>query len=269
MCFKYTTTGCGIILVLMCCLFTAGCVPNSVDNGGNDSRGDWKEPKEPTLQDLAYNPDRDTPYRIGIEEDGAIVPYLVLSDNYNGNCLLLREYLLDEPMSYNSGGWYASYYENSEIDQYLNGEFIKKFPADLSNKIVDSTIVITAQKSLGIGGKDTTTITRKVFLLSYAELHESGSRTNLKEGEPLDYFKEMSARVAYYNNGQAGSWWLRTANTANRAVVCGVTTDGAVGLGGIGGPGELYLNGVRPAFCLSRDTKVMKNDDGLYVLVQD
>jgi hypothetical protein len=267
--YKYTVTGCGILLVLMCCLFTAGCVPNSGDNSGNDNRGDWKEPKEPTLQDLAYNPDRDTPYRIGIEEDGAIVPYLVLTDDYNGNCLLLREYLLDEPRVYNSSGWYASYYENSEIDQYLNEEFIKRFPVDLRNDIVDSTIVITAQKSLGIGGKDTTTITRKVFLLSYAELHESGARTNLKEGEPLAYFKEMPSRVAYYKNGQKGVWWLRTPSTADRGVVNSVITRGAIGLGGLGVLGEVSLNGVRPAFCLSRDTKVMKNNDGLYVLVQD
>jgi hypothetical protein len=266
--YKYTVTGCGILLVLMCCLFTAGCVPNSVDNGGNDSRGDWKEPKEPTLQDLAYNPDRDTPYRIGIEEDGAIVPYLVLTDDYNGNCLLLREYLLDEPMSYNTGGE-GSYYENSEIDRYLNGEFIKRFPANLSNKIVDSTIVITALKSLGIGGKETTTITRKVFLLSYAEVNGENSRTNLKEGEPLAFFKEKSSRVAYYKNGHAESWWLRTANTADRDVVCGVSIDGAIGEGGLLGLAGPYLNAVRPAFCLSRDTKVMKNNDGLFVLKKD
>jgi hypothetical protein len=266
MCFKYKATGCGIILVLVCCLFTAGCVPNSGDNGGNDSRGDWKEPKE--LQDLAYNPDRDTPYRIGIEEDGTFVPYLVLTDDYNGNCMLLREYLLDEPRPYNTGGD-GSYYENSEIDRYLNEEFMKRFPANLSNKIVDSTIVITALKSLGIGGRDTTTITRKVFLLSYSELHVSGSRTNLKEGEPLAYFTERYSRVACYKNGEAGSWWLRTANTADRDVVCGVSIDGVVGSGGLLGLDGPYLNGVRPAFCLSRDTKVMKNDDELYVLVQD
>lgn len=269
MCFKYTATACGIFLVLMCCLFTAGCVPNSGEFHGKEGGGISLNNNDLTLQDFAYNPDRDTPYRIGLEEDGTIVPYLVLSDDYNGNCLLLREYLLDEPRPYNSSGWYASYYENSEIDQYLNEEFMKRFPADLRNDIADSTIVITAKESLGIGGKDTTTITRKVFLLSYSELHESGARTNLKEGEPLVYFKEMSARVAYYKNGVAGTWWLRTPNTADTYVVCSVITDGAIGLGGLGALGEVSLNGVRPAFCLSRDTKVMKNDDGLYVLVQD
>ena len=47
-------------------------------------------------------------------------------------------------------------------------------------------------------------------MLSFTEMNRnSGSRTNLKEGEPLEYFAKESNRIAYYENGQVGSWWLK------------------------------------------------------------
>lgn len=111
---------------------------------------------------------------------------------------------------------------------------------------------------------------RKVFLLSFTEMNRNmGSRTNLKEGEPLEYFAKESNRIAYYENGEAGSWWLRTANSGYADVVCGVSAEGAIGIGGIHGPEGEYLNGVRPAFCLRRETKITKENGELYVLVQD
>lgn len=214
------------------------------------------------LQDLGSKEGQEVRNRVYIEEDGTKVPYILLTDNYCGNCLLLREYLLDEPMRFNNNGWYAAYYEDSEVDLFLNKEFCSRISEVVRDSIIDSTIEITAKDSLGVGGKDTISIIRKVFLLSYTEVNMSGSRTNLIEGVPLKYFSDKESRVAYYYDGREGSWWLRTPNTADVDVVCGVSIDGAVGVGGIGGDGGEYLNGVRPAFCLPKDTIVIENYDG-------
>lgn len=258
---------CRVFIIVLCCLFASGCMLNNQNTKGRDKLLDNKEV---TLQDIAYNRTKNSSYRIGIEENGMIVPYLILTDDYNGDCLLLREFLLDEPKKYNIAKKYSGYYEDSEIDKYLNEEFINRFTSELRNAIVDNTIVITDRNSLGGHGKDTTTITRKVFLLSFAEMNRnSGSRTNLKEGEPLEYFSRESNRIAYYENGQVGSWWLRTPNSGYRDVVCSVTADGALDIVGINGTEGEYLNGVRPAFCLKRETKITIENGELYVLVQD
>ena len=251
--------------IMLICLFLSSCMKNNPNNGEENL-----DKKELTLRDIAYNRTKKPDYRIGIEENGRTVPYLVLTDEYNGECLLLREFLLDEPMKYNVAKEYSGYYENSEIDKYLNEEFINRFSLELRNNIVDSTIVITARASLDGGGKNTTFITRKVFLLSFTEMNRNmGSRTNLKEGEPLEYFAKDSNRIAYYENGKAGSWWLRTPNAGYADVVCSVGIKGALGIGGINGPEGEYLNGVRPAFCLSCETKIVKEEGELFVLVQD
>ena len=250
---------------MLICLFLSSCMKNNPNNGEENL-----DKKELTLRDIAYIRTKKPDYRIGIEENGRTVPYLVLTDEYNGECLLLREFLLDEPMKYNVAKEYSGYYENSEIDKYLNEEFINRFSLELRNNIVDSTIVITARASLDGGGKNTTFINRKVFLLSFTEMNRNiGSRTNLKEGEPLEYFAKDSNRIAYYENGRAGSWWLRTPNAGYADVVCGVGTKGEIGISGIHGTEGEYLNGIRPAFCLRRETKIVKADDELFVLSKD
>jgi hypothetical protein len=257
---------CRVIMIALCCLFASGCMLNNQIKKGEDKPLDNKEV---TLQDLAYNRTKNSSYRIGIEEDGKLVPYLVLTDDYNGDCLLLREYLLDEPRKYNIAKKFSGYYEDSEIDKYLNEEFINRFTSEFRNSIINSIIVITDINSLGGQGKNTISINRKVFLPSFTEMNiNMGSRTNLKEGEPLEYFAKESNRIAYYENGQAGSWWLRTASSGYRDVVCGVSVEGALGIGGINGTEGEYLNGIRPAFCLKRETKIIKENGELYVLVQ-
>ena len=126
-------------MIVLCCLFASGCMLNNQNKKGEDKPLDNKEV---TLQDIAYNRTKNSSYRIGIEENGKIVPYLILTDDYNGDCLLLREYLLDEPRKYNIAKKNSGYYEDSEIDKYLNEEFINRFTSKLRNTILNSTIVI-------------------------------------------------------------------------------------------------------------------------------
>lgn len=238
-----------LIITLILCLSSCGVTKS------NENK-DEMSPK--TLEDIAYSPNTTYDYRVYMSEDGEYVPYLVLSNNYNGNCLLLREYLLDDDHIYNSVAEKAAYYENSTIDCYLNEVFIKTLPDNIREKMVESTIEITDKNSLGVGGTDILTIKRNVFLLSFTEVNAGYSRTNLKEGTALDYFSDKNTRIALYQDGTAGSWWLRTPNTSGRSIVCGVSKEGIVGIGGIYDPNiqDGYYNGVRPAFCLPNDTLI-------------
>ena len=72
------------------------------------------------LKDLIYENNETSVYRVYLEENNQYVPFIVLScANYKG-CLLLREHLLDENVNYNNAQEYASYYKDSNIDNYLN-----------------------------------------------------------------------------------------------------------------------------------------------------
>ncbi|MCL2400815.1 MAG: hypothetical protein FWC91_13855, partial [Defluviitaleaceae bacterium] len=83
------------------------------------------------ISDIAYDINPHLGYTVFISENGRYVPYLVLTNNYNGNTLLLRKYLLDELMPYypyETGTWgSASYYGDSPLGHFLNDEFFLKF----------------------------------------------------------------------------------------------------------------------------------------------
>ena len=72
------------------------------------------------ISDLAYDENKESGYTVYIQENSKYVPYLVLTNNYNGNTLLLRKDILDELRAYND---YFAYYKDSIIDKYLNNEF--------------------------------------------------------------------------------------------------------------------------------------------------
>lgn len=250
-----------IVIIMLFCLSGCGITENEED----------RTDKSPTiLEDIAYDMDASHGYRVYIMENNAYTPYLVLTSNYNGNCLLLREFLLDDARIYNEIGEKAAYYEYSSIDCYLNDTFINTLSTDIRNLIVKSTIEITDKESIGVGGEKTTTIERYVFLLSFAELNSGFSRTNIKEGNALLYFEDNDRRIATYQDNTPGSWWLRTPNTSGRSIVCGVSKEGIVGIGGIYDPNvqDGYYNGVRPAFCLPNDTQIERVViDGVSILV--
>ena len=79
------------LLSLTMLLLLSGC-------GLKGTEKSTRAPPE-TLRDLAY--DAGGSVRVYLQESGSYVPYLVLTQDYGGNCLLLREYLLDEPRIYN------------------------------------------------------------------------------------------------------------------------------------------------------------------------
>ncbi len=228
-----------------------------------------------TLSDITYSEGKqESQYCVLISEDGKDTPYLVLTNHYSEKdvCLLLRKEILDTFLRFNPNGRYAGYYEDSEIDQFLNNDYYSGLPDYLRDAILPTEITITDKDSLGVCGKETSVITRKVFLLSATEAgwnSSASSSTILREGSCLSYFSDNVRRVAYTSNGDTTSWWLRTPNTWYDNMVCGINEEGVIGIGGVGGNGEDYKNGVRPAFCINANTVIDEHDGAFYLTASD
>jgi len=218
-----------------------------------------------TLGDIAYDANKNLGYTIYLSENEKNVPYLVLTNDYGGNVLLLRKHLLDEMKPYRGQSTIPSYYEESEIDRFLNDDYFRSLSDTIRDIVVDSVVIITDIESIGSVGTNTQNIHRKIFLLSYSEVAQEGSLVNAVEGRPLKYFiDDPNAVCATTLIGEAGSWWLRTPNTAYLNTVYGISPDGYVGVCSVGGAEGVYENGVRPALCLPKNTAILRDDiDGM------
>ncbi|MDE7269069.1 MAG: hypothetical protein K2N81_01180 [Acetatifactor sp.] len=231
-----------------------------------------------TLEKIAYDRSKKNPV-VYIKENDEYVPYIVLTSDYDGNVLLLRENVLPEEMQYQpsphgeamgalSAPWawydYGSYYEESSIDEFLNTEFPKVFSDAVQTAIVDTTIEVTDMASYDEEqwAEATHTIERKVFLLSAVELGVKFGvgYTMAEEGRPLKYFKnaDNSVKKAYKADGKAWPYWTRTPHIWETCEVTAIGVDYET----ITATADSRL-GVRPAFCLGKDTVVQKSDSGI------
>lgn len=219
-----------LLLSVSLCLCTTGCFEKPTD----------------TLSDLTDGYKKE----IYLKENDVYVPYIVLDDDYKGNILLLRKEVMRELKSISD---YSSEYENSPIDIYLASEFLGSFPDEISKQIKSVDIEVTSKEALYQVGKETHTISRKVFLLSYSEVNYSEHSMAADEGNKLSYFNDDESRIAY-REGEPCSWWLRTPYTNYDSVTWSV--------GGDGMKTELSStteNGIRPAFCLSGDISIIES----------
>ena len=133
-----------------------------------------------TISDISYDNNKDE-YEVYVKENGKYVPFLVLQSDYqDGKTLLLR---------FND---YSSYYEDSEIDQFLSNEYIT-YLDEISDKVESVDITIAAKEALNIEGNETKLINRKVFLPSLKESCQD-CKYNVNEGEKIDYFEEKETR---------------------------------------------------------------------------
>lgn len=232
-----------------------------------------------TLEKIAYDHSKKNPV-VYIKENDEYVPYLVLTSDYDGNVLLLRENVLPEEMPYERSvhgrkngayfdSWasdeYGSYYEESSIDEFLNTDFLDRFSPDMQAAIMDTRIEVTDKASYGKNQVNAThMIERKVFLLSAVELgvNFSVGTSIVEEGASLKYFKtflnkQNSERAAYKADGEVCPYWTRTPNvweTTYNVIAIGVEDEL------IDAFADQSDIGVRPAFCLSKDTVVQKSD---------
>lgn len=189
------------------------------------------------------------------------VPYIVLTNNYNGNTLLLRKNLLDKDMRMTD---YYAIYDGSEVDTFLNDSFFESIDESVRNMICSSNVEVVADDYY-TNGVRVKGMQRKIFLLSYQELGISDNYHVGDEGEALNILCDSSSRIAYKTGKKASSWWLRSVDTAYENCFYAIGSKGEVGSTDASG-----MNGVRPAFCLPTDTSVIlsKEDssEGVYVI---
>lgn len=188
-----------------------------------------------------------------INESREYVPFIVAcTDYYEDNVLLLRKDVLKETMSISN---YYSYYGESEIDEYLNSEYLDLFDDSVSSKICEVSVIITNKEALGVSGGSTVEITRKVFLLSCTELGIDDSVNMGKEGKALSYFADVDNRIAN-RDGIPITWWLRSPDTYRNSCTYYIGGNGV-----IGSTNSSTKNGIRPAFCISKSTEICLKDD--------
>ena len=187
-----------------------------------------------------------------IKENGEYVPYIVLGSIENNKIILLRKEALEEQRRFND---YKSLYEGSEIDNYLENEFPKRFADSFRGLLAEANIEVASEEALYKTSDETYNIKRSVFLLSYTEVGYSDTYIAPNEGRAFSCFSDDKSRIAFVN-GTACGWWLRTPYTVYDSV------SWSVGSSGI--KTELssnYKNGIRPAICVSDMTDVKKSED--------
>ena len=197
---------------------------------------------------IAYNKFKEKDdYRVYVKEDGKYVPFLVIVYEYvPGSTLLLRESILDEFRRMND---YSSYYKDSEIDRFLNGEYYNTLK-EIHHFIKNTPIEIYSKEAIGFSGDETEYINRHIFLLSRKELCSDFEN----EGKELDYFNEVKNRISYYN-GKPMSWLLRTPVGSYFSAVFGVIDNGGVSIGN-----SFNEYGIRPVFCVDSSAKIKKKE---------
>lgn len=149
-------------------------------------------------------------------------------------------------------------YAKSDIYSYLNNTFVNLCDSNIQSVIKQVKIPYT--KGTGSDGSlatGTSSLSSKVFLLSYAEVGYSSHYAVNVEGAVLDYFDGAtnSDRIANKLGYEASSWHLRSPNTQNNSAIYRVNSDGSW---------QTYearnTGGVRPALVL--ESSVMVSDDG-------
>lgn len=238
------------IILLMIAVFIYGGTTTGISTAS----------KEQTIKDIAFDTNKSSGYTVYLQENSGFVPYLVLTTDYDGYALLLRKEVLDRDLIYNDKeSSYSSYYKDSLIDRYLNQEFLSTLEPEIQQLIPDTDITIVAESSFHTIETTVENISRKVFLLSSAEVGLSDVSYAGMEGKPLKYFKDADSRIVYKQEAQ-WSWWLRTPylGTGSSMMVWAINPRGVAGERGVAG--LLTEGGVRPAFCLDHSVAIEKSD---------
>lgn len=212
-----------------------------------------KEETPKTVGQIAYNYTSEYGYTLYITEGEKQVPYIVLTNNYQGHTLLLRKEILTiKTYSEESDNYYAS----SNVDDYLQGEYLALFENDLKNILCTADIDISCRFP---NETKEETISRKAFLLSASEVGLNSDLLYIKTGKPLSYFKNEKDLIAKYEGNEC-SWYLRSAYLEDRSLVCGVSDTGQTGGGSVS-----YSSGVRPAICVPGDlpVKVIEKENSI------
>ena len=181
------------------------------------------------------------------------LPSEIYDASCNGTWLLLK--CIYGTRQWNSTN--SNVLETSEIQSYLNGEFLGLFDPEVQSAI--KQVKIPYRKNGGSGGTDQNGkngLPCKVFMLSGYEVGwtTSNSSSLPVDGAKLDYFVAStvgnSKRIAYLD-GSANEWFLRSPYKEPSYFVWFVQKDGAVNYSFV-----TRNYGIRPAIILPPDFRI-------------
>ena len=187
---------------------------------------------------MAYLGDKNVGDIVKINEDGVAINYLIVhkgkpSDMYDDSCdgvWLLRE------ETHSKRGWHGTDnstgvndYENSDIEAWLNGDFLntidEKIRAAIKTVKIPYRIGSGTSKTVQSGASG---LTCKVFLLSGYEVGYTQSNSEYLpiDGAKLSYFSDNNSRIGKDNTDTAVGWWLRSPYTSDSTYVFYVRENG-------------------------------------------
>lgn len=217
---------------------------------------------------MAYLGDKSVGDIVKINEDGVAVNYIIVhkgkpSDMYDDSCdgvYVLRE------KTHSKRGWHGTgssnsvnNYENSDIEAWLNGDFLNTI--DEKIRVAIKTVKIPYRKGSGTSKtvqSGASGLSCKVFLLSGYEIGftQSDSEYFPIDGAKLSYFSDNNSRIGKDSTNTAVHWWLRSPYTGNATNVFHVHADGSFSRS------HSYISSVaaRPAFVLP--SSLLVGEDG-------
>ena len=153
---------------------------------------------------------------IMITEQGTDTSYLVISDNYDGHCLLMRSEVLPERFCFRDGeaiyGTGSSYYPDSTVDRFLQEKFEARFSEPVRSVLTESDVEVLPHDAIVYGAnmehpekEKTEIIRRKCFLLSVSEFGRNNG-LHKAEGKQIPHLEDYEAdelnwlRSAYHDD---------------------------------------------------------------------
>ena len=177
---------------------------------------------------------------VWLNENETAAEYIVLAHDYpvSGGTLVMRKIAIG---SITMNASTPTTYVDTDLDVYLNGDFLATLDASVQKCMMVVPVTCLDKDSAA------TTVTRKVYLLSRAELGGTAS----EEGTAIPYFSDDSRKICYAVDATAVEWWTRTIYYSWTTYFRTVGSDGAFTTQSA--TGSCY---VRPVFTLPGNFKI-------------
>lgn len=189
---------------------------------------------------------------IVLEENGIMVPFIKIQQNYEGaaGSLVLRKHCVTKMPLVNPGD---TNYPDCKVDIWLNNDYFSTLGATVQAVALEAAVDCRVTSYSGGGSSSmTSTYRKKVFLLSPYEIGLTGSY----EGERIAYFNNAERRTATFD-GIKTDCYTRTFTynpySTNTMVASIVTTAGSERE--VTNPTE-YKAGIRPVLFLPNSYEV-------------
>ena len=179
-----------------------------------------------------------------------LVPFIVLSVDYLGGCLVLRK------NSWTSSNFNGDF-EGSNVDTILKSTYSNSV---LSESVFSSVLTV----SLPCWESENHSYNTKIFILSMAELNFGTGGDIPVEGTAMPYFNTADRRkTSIDGQNSVSDYWSRTNSTTSTSKYF-VDTSGQKS-----STSSDVSKAVRPAFVLPKDFQIQQRPDGSYTVYND